>query len=158
MKRLIAISLLLSLSLAGQSLRRNRFSTYKETTLSSAAEAVTIQQPSSSARVVYFELANIYCSVACTVELERGGTAATTTALSTVAVGNQGQSSRANAFHTSDVGNGSTVTEFDVAAGETMSVDLSGMILEGADTTENVTFRTNTISGDVKITVVWWEG
>lgn len=159
LKTKVLLVILLAASVASaQGLRITegpRFSVYKATTLSSASEAVTIQQPASGGRTVNFDTALLYCSVACSVELERDGTAATGTALTPVVL--TFGTATADAFHTSDVGNGSTVTEYNVSAGETLGIDLRGIRMTGNGTGQNLTFRTNTISGDVRITVVWRE-
>ncbi len=157
MKRLLSLLACIALasSLAAQQPKRERFSAYKATTLSGAAEVVTIQQPAASARDVFFEYAILYCSVVCTIELEIDGTAATSTTLTPI-VETYGTAT-ATAWSGSNVGNGTTLYEYNLAAGETITVDLTGQFMEGNGTANNLSFRTNSITGDAKIGVFWWE-
>lgn len=162
-RKLLQLLLILGLSASvasAQKLRINegpRFSVYKATTLSGAAEVVTIQQPASGSKKVHFAAAMVYCSVACVIEIERDGTAATGTAATEVALTPYGTAT-AVGWHTSDVGNGTTINTFDVAAGSTVTVDLVGVMLaQGGGTGENLTLRSDSITGDIKITIVWRE-
>lgn len=156
---LLALGLIASAASA-QNLRINegpRFSVYKATTLAGAAEVVTIQQPASDSKKVHFEAVQVYCSVACVIEIERDGTAATGTALTSVALTPYGTAT-ATAWHTSDVGNGTTISTFNVTAGQTVTVDLTGVMLaQGGGTGENLTLRSDSITGDIKITTFWRE-
>ena len=157
MKKLFSLFLLIVFtgSLMAQQPKRERFSVYKATTLAGAVETVTIQQPLTGALDVFFEYAILYCSVVCTIELEIDGTAATTSALTPI-VETYGTAT-ATAWSGSDVGNGTTLYEYNLAAGETITVSLIGQFLEGDGTAKNLSFRTNSITGDVKIAAFWWE-
>ncbi len=134
MKRLLSLLACIALasSLLGQQPKRERFSAYKATTLSGAAEVVTIQQPAASARDVFFEYAILYCSVVCTIELELDGAAATSSTL-TPTVETYGTVT-ATAWSGSNVGNGTTLYDYNLAAGETITVDLTGQFLDGNGT------------------------
>ncbi len=135
----------------------NTFIISKETVLSGSAEVVTVQQPASSARTVQGVAASIYCSVACVIELERDGTAATGTTLTVVDVAGQSTSAAATAWHTSDVGNGTTLSKHTIGAGNTLVLDLNALYLVGAGTAKNFTLRTDSITGTVQINVMWRE-
>src|SRR5438309_7030264 len=56
-----------------------RYTLYRSVTLSSSAEAVTIQMPAAGARNIYPRKAWVYVEFDCDVTWERNGTAATTT-------------------------------------------------------------------------------
>ena len=136
--------------------QKARFSAYRAVTLAAAAEVVTVQQPASGSKTTVFEFADVYWAVVCEVTLERDGTAATGTAITAVGLGFT-SSNVTNAFHTSDVGAGTVIKVFVLAAGETISIDLNGVVMQGDSTAVNLTFRTNSITGDVKIWVRWRE-
>lgn len=159
MKRLLLLSLLLSLQpspaqIDGRNLER--FSVYKATSLSGAAEIVTIQQLAAAGKLIKVESVDVYCSVACVVTLELDGTAATGTALTptTITTG----TAVADAFHTSDVGVGTVVSKKHVTAGQTLPINMGYATLPTGSTANNFTVRTDSITGDVKITIVWTEG
>lgn len=157
--RLIAVALLVALGASGQNEKRNnRFFVFDDAASLSAADAtVTVQQPSSGSRWVFFEVAQIYCSVACDVTISRDGTAATTTAATEVSL-NGGVSAAATAFTSSNVGAGTAITTLQVAAGETIAVDLSGLFLEPNNSTgNNLTIDTDDITGDAQIYLRWRE-
>ena len=134
-----------------------RFSVFKKTTLAGAAEVITIQQPASGSKKVYFEFVQVHCTVAAVVEIERDGAAATATALTAVDASKRG-SVTATAWSGSDVGAGTKISEFDVAAGSTVTVNMDGyMLAPGGGTGENLTLRSDSITGGIKITIVWRE-
>ena len=160
MRRRIAGGLLvafLSIGIAASQVIGPRFSAFKATTLAGAAEVITIQQPASNPKRVRFESAQIYCSVDCVVELERDGAAATATTLTTVDISKYG-SVTATAWSGSDVGNGTTINFFRISGGKTEPIDLGGLALApGGGTGENLTFRSDSITGDIEIFIVWRE-
>ena len=134
-----------------------RFSVFKKTTLAGAPEIITIQQPASGSKKVYFEFVQVHCTVAAVIEIERDGAAATATALTAVDASKRG-SVTATAWSGSDVGAGAKISEFDVAAGQTVTVNMDGyMLAPGGGTGENLTLRSDSITGDIKITIVWRE-
>ncbi len=163
-RKLLQLLLILGLSASvgsAQNLRIRegpRFSVYKAFVgLVGAAGVVTIQQPASGSKKVHFEAAMVYCSVACVIELERDGTAATATAATEVALTPYGTAT-AVGWSSSDVGNGTTINTIDVAAGSTVPIDLVGVMLaQGGGTAENFTLRSDSITGDIKMTIIWRE-
>jgi hypothetical protein len=130
---------------------------YKSTSLSGAAEKVTVQQPSSAARNVRFKSASVYCSVACTVTISRDGTAATTTAGTVVALSADYRTPKATVFHTSNAGSGTTLFTQVIAAGATFVFDLVGIELDQSSTARNLSIGTDSITGTATIAVKWEE-
>lgn len=152
------LSLLLSFIVILNSQNLNpKYVVYKETTLSSTAEVITIQQPASGAKIVNFTDAFIYCSVACNPQVEINGSGATTTALAVIAEGSALPASPTTAFSASNVGGGTIVGKFSITAGNTYPIDLIGVQLQGNSTAKNITIRTDAISGTVRIQFRWIE-
>lgn len=134
-----------------------RYSYYKESSLSSAAEVVTIQSKASTSRRILFDGAYVFCSASCTFTVEKGGASATTTAGSVIPI-NTSVVTSAVAFHTSNVGEGTALAKYPLAAGEGLPVDLKGVVLpSGAGAARNLTIRTSSMSGTVRVVVVWEE-
>lgn len=153
-------TLLLMVALCyGQAPKRvNAYTASRENTgLSNSAEVVTIQQPASGSRTVVFKRASIYCSVACTVTLERDGTAATATSLTVVKAHSGAATATATAWRGSDVGVGTVVSKHYIGAGTTLPLDLSAMYLIGDGTAKNLTLRTSAITGTAVINILWEE-
>jgi hypothetical protein len=132
---------------------KGTYTAVKKTTLSSAAEVVTVQLPVDSTRTVKFDRATVYCSVECEVSIERDGTAATTTSL-TVAKVNSGADAGAVAFSASNVGEGTVISTQVIPAGYTVPFPLDGITLEKG---QNLTIRTSSITGTAIINVKWTE-
>lgn len=150
----IGMILLLALSLLAQGPRGN-YTYQKSTSLSSAAETVTIHLPSSAgSRTVKFVGISIYCSVACTATLARDGTAPTTTAGTVVKLNSTDATASAVPYHTSNVGAGTTIKTYTVPAASEIPIEFD---LKGLKLGENVTLSTNSISGDVRIFFQWQE-
>lgn len=128
-----------------------KYIVYKETTLSSAAEVITIQQPATGAKIVNVTDAYIYCSVACNPTVEINGTPATTTSLAVIAGGSLQQPSAVTAWSGSNVGVGTVVSKIPVPAGTAFPLDMTGLQLSGPGTSKNITIRTDAITGTVRI-------
>lgn len=162
MKRLCAVVALLAtltMSAGAQKARRNnKFFVFDNcASLSAAACDVTVQQPASGSTWVSFEVAQVYCSVACVVTISRDGTAASTTAATEVSL-NGGVTATATAFIDSNAGAGTTIITMELAAGETVAIGLDGLFLEDDDSTaNNLTVQTDAITGDASIYVRWRE-
>ena len=119
-----------------------------------SSQAITLQKPTTSNRVIRPQAAWIHSTVATTVTLELRGTAATTTAMTIVPL--TGASSTAQAFSASNVGAGSTVGVFQVAAGgQGITIDLTGIVLQGNASTENVTLRPANETSTLKV-LLWF--
>lgn len=136
-----------------------RFTVTKTTTLSAAAEVVTVQNTTSSTKNVLFQGGSVYCSVLCTVTLEVNGTAASTTTLAPANI-NPGapnaQTTKTSAYSSSNVGSGTTIATYQIGAGGTVPIDLSGMFLPSG-VASNLTLRTNSITGTVTLILLWIE-
>lgn len=153
--RNLLLTLLIAWSLTGQT-SVTRYQANKTTTLSGAAEKITIQQPTRSPVQVQLETADIYCSVACTITFYQNGSAATATTLTPTFV--SGATGSALAFSGSDVGTGTTLKSFTLAAGATINVSLYDFALKkGASGGNNFSIGTSSISGDVRIQIQWSE-
>ena len=136
------------------------YGAYTSATPSTAAVVVTIQQPATVAarRQIQFEGAVLYCSVACSIGLEADGTAATATTGTTTKLDTRAPIAASGVFTGSDVGSGTVLNVYELAAGQQINVTKTGLLL-GVDTgtRHNLTFRTNSISGTVHVLIMWSE-
>ena len=157
--RYLVLLLTTALTIGSAQRFENRFTLIKTTTLAAASEKLTVQQPASGAKSVFLLSASVYCSVACTATMTRDGTAATTTALTPVAISGIGApATTTTGYHTSNVGAGTTISVAHVIpAGATVVFDLSGIHLRGNGTAKNFSIATNSITGDAKIQIIWRE-
>lgn len=133
----------------------NQYAALQQTTLSSAVETITLQQPTAPSKQILPCIAVAYCSVACTITISQHGTAATATALAVTRV-NQSPAVTAQAFHSSNVGAGITLDVEVLAAGQTFVWDMKNLFL-GLVPGDNISMASNSISGDVKFRFVWQE-
>lgn len=148
MKRLLGVLALVCVS-AGIALGQN-FTVFKETSLSGAAEVITIQQPATGARTVRPGTAYLYCSAACAITIERNGAAATATALTVVDPNMTGALPKFTAWSGSNVGAGTVVGRIRFSTGGGfMPLDLSNFLMIGNGTTINLTLRTDAVTGIV---------
>ena len=125
----------------------------RQDTLSGSAAVVTVQTGASS-RKVQMKFVSVYSSAALTFEIERNGSAATGTELTVLEENPGGPSSSVSAYHTSNAGDVAGVV-YDVVAEGTMVVVLTDHFLLSAG--ENITIRTNSITGTVRINPKWLE-
>jgi len=150
--------LLLLLILAFPLLAQTPYVVQKTTALTTAAEVITIQQPSSSAKTVEFQTAYVDCSVACTLTLERNGNAATTTLQTPTPVNAGDGASSVKAYNTSNVGVGTVLSVVSLPASGSVTYDLTKLKLRQMnDPGQNFTIRTSSITGTVNITVLFQE-
>lgn len=132
----------------------------KTTTLAGAAEVITVQQPATGARQVTFRSFYIDCSVACTISLERNGSAATSTTLAVNNINPGEGAATTTAWSSSNVGTGTVLAKYNINAGGSMTVDLTGIYFNQGNplgTATNLTIRTSSITGTVDIIVRYWE-
>lgn len=154
------LALLIFCALSAWSQTGGVYTAYKQTALSSAAEILTVQQAAGIVpRTATFTGAYIWCSVACTVTVERNGTAATTTAQTPAPANPQSGPSELQAFNTSNVGVGSVIAgPFNLAASQGMPIDLAKVAFAAnSAAAQNITLRTNSITGTVNLGFVWQE-
>lgn len=155
--KLILSFVALAVSLAAAPKENVFFVRDADASLSAAALDITVQQPASGSERIEFEVAEVYCSVACVVTISRDGTAASTTAATEVSL-NGGYTAAAQAFIDSNAGSGTTITVINVAAGSTATIDLEGLRLEpDNDTANNLTIQTDAITGSASIYIRWRE-
>lgn len=133
-----------------------------EAVLAASSAATTVQVPANTARWVVFRAAYVWCSVDCTVTVERDGTAATATALAVKKL-NPAASWVATpssvAFRSSDVGAGTVVSpKIYIAANSQEVIDLSKFVFEsGRGTVQNLTIRTTSITGTARTAITFEE-
>jgi hypothetical protein len=134
------------------------YATYQEFTLSTSAAVLTVQQPTSAPRQITFEGAVIYCSVACVPSLEINGTVATVTAVTPIKMDSRAPAATSTAYTGSDSTGGAVVGKYSVSAGGQIGITKSGLTLGvGSGVHQNVTIRTDAISGTVHILLMWSE-
>jgi hypothetical protein len=109
---------------------------------------------------VYFKEAYVYCSVACTFTVERDGVAAAGTALTVILKHASNPATAVTAWHTSNVGAGTTVSPTYALGGgieNWLVIDLTEFVLVGDGTGKNLTIRTSSITGTARISIKWEE-
>lgn len=130
----------------------------KSTSLSSAAEVITLQQPTTGAKYVELKSAYVDCSAACTLTVERNGLAATTTTLNTAPVNTEDAASKVKGFYSSNVGVGTVLSVVSLPASGSVVFDLSAIHLRAVnDPGQNFTIRTSSITGAVNIVIQFTE-
>ena len=134
------------------------YATYQEATPSTSAVVLTVQQPTSAPRQITFEGATVYCSVACVPTLEMNGAAATTTAGTSVKLDTRAPTAASVVYTASNVGVGTVLNKYAVSAGSGLSIIKSGLVLGATATAHgNITIRTDSISGTMRILLMWSE-
>lgn len=134
------------------------YAVYQEFTLSTSAAVLTVQQPTSAPRQITFEGAVVYCSVACVPSLEINGTVATVTGVTPVKLDTRGSAATSTAYTGSDSTGGTVIGKYSVAAGQQLGITKSGLTLGvGSGVHQNVTIRTDAISGTARILLMWSE-
>ena len=130
-----------------------------EVTLSAATGAFSLQAPANSGRRIYLKSATVYCSVACTINQDRNGTAATTTLLTpSVRINGSTSTAVAKAYAPSNAGTGDTLLTLALAAGEKLSLDMSYSAFgRGSSAAQNHNFRVNAITGIFRVSAIWAE-
>ena len=135
------------------------YAVYYEVTPSTAAAILTVQQPASAPRQITFQGAVVYCSVACIPAIEINGAAATTTTGTTATkLDTRAPAASSAVFTASNVGSGTVIGKYPVSAGSQIFITPSGLAL-GANVAahQNLTIRTDSITGDVHILLMWSE-
>lgn len=132
-----------------------RYQANKTTSLSGAAEKITVQATAASGPVS-FEEADVYCSVACVATIYVSGAAATTTALAVTGPLGVSGGVPPLAFSSSNVGGGTTLKSFNIAAGATLVLDMHAFYLPaGAGGGANLSVGTSSITGTATIQIQW---
>jgi hypothetical protein len=132
-----------------------RYQANKTTVLSGTAEKITVQATANSG-AVSFEEADVYCSVACVATIQVAGTAATTTTLAVTGPMGVVSAIPPAAFSTSNVGTGTTLKSFNIAAGATLVLDMHAFYLPpAAGGFANLSIGVAAITGTVTIQIQW---
>lgn len=131
------------------------YSYFREVTLSASTDRLTVQQPTTVIRTANFVGASIYCSVACTITMDRSGGIATSTAAIPTKVNPPAAAPTIVVFTASNGSAGTTINKYVLSAGQTLPIDLSAISLDV--TNSNLSFTTSSITGDVKIFLMWRE-
>lgn len=108
---------------------------------STTATAITIQQPASSARIVTGNLISGSCASACTIVIERNGTAATATSATITKPTDQTRNAAFTAWTASDVGVGTVVERVRLDGGGYFSIPISHIKMLAQGTAFNFTVR-----------------
>jgi hypothetical protein len=161
MKRIVILALIALAAASGDTQwdsipNGQRYSLYRSVTLSSSAEAVTIQMPAGGGVNAYFKKAWVYTEFDCDVTLERNGTAATTTAATVRALNPGIVSPVAAAFVASNAGVGTVIATVKSYALGSVEFDLDGYQLRFG-TADNLTLRLASGTGLARIFVLWGE-
>lgn len=120
---------------------------------------VTLQQPSSNAKIVTGETVTIYCSAACTISQAQNGAGATTTAGTLTPITNSTGSPVTKFFTASNVGAGTAIgpSLINLAAGQTQTLDISKVSLPKTSSI-NINYSiTVTVTGTCIITIIGTE-
>lgn len=132
---LFLLYLLLPASALAQFADRGDHSVYYSTA-SDTSDAFTIQIPTGGRQIIItnFVIQCIYAAdptAKCSVEYQKGGTAASTTAATIVKLNDKVRDATATVFYNSDAGTGSTVNKVDQPVNAPIRY-LSGVVLVGA--------------------------
>ncbi len=153
---LIRLLLLFSIAIVGYS--QAVFTVSKTTALSGSAEVITVQQPATTGKVVRGIGAYMDSTAACSITIERNGTAATTTTLVPANLNTDQPVATTTAYSASNVGTGTVVSRATVGAGGWLFIDLSRLyMLPGAGTGTNFTLRTGSCTATVNIILTYTE-
>lgn len=133
------------------------YSTVIERSLSGAGEVVTIQTPANAKKRVFFKALRVYCSADCTVDVEKGGSTASGTAVTAVGLNTTGTPT-ATVYRSSTSTGGAVADKYGQFGEGTFEYDLSYVMLpRGASSAQNFTFRVGSMTGTLRMTLVWGE-
>lgn len=117
---------------------------------------LTLQQPATGGgNVITGNFATVYCAAAQTATESWNGTAATATAGTIVKNIGTFAAPLATAWTGSNVGSGTAGKVWNIPAGQTLTLNLSGIRLGPTGTATNYTIATN---GSCTISIDWFEG
>jgi hypothetical protein len=133
------------------------FSTTRTASLSGAAEVFTVQHNLTSSETDRFVSIYMYCSVACTVTLERNGinTAGTSNTIVNLNPANPlVATTTVTATYTTTVTAVTVINVYQLAAGTSFTLDGSVFQLP-ANSSDNLTLRTSSITGTAQLQITW---
>lgn len=133
----------------------NLFSGNIRSSLSGTASVLTIEHPTGNNENDKIVSAYLYCSVACTVSLERGGTVPTATAGTVNSMNTKitGATTNVTVWTGSTSTGGVVENTYDLNA-SFISLDAS-LFQFSANTEDNVTLRSSSVTGVVALQLVW---
>lgn len=124
----IASRIVLALAIAGALLAQSPRGEYSyERTTSGSSEKVTLHLATGSERTARGVAATIYCASAATAALSRDGAAPTTTAATAVKLNSDAPTAAVVPYHTSNAGAGTSIKNYNIAAGQEYLIDLTAM-------------------------------
>ena len=135
---------------------KNCYIAYKETALTSATEAITIQ--AGKTLNIYPQSAVVYCSAATDITFAVNGTAATSTTLAETAL-NGAPAAQGTAYSASNVGSGTTVEKISIlTGGGTFIEDLTKLVLYNTPGgTQNLTVSTSSTTATCRFKILFIE-
>ena len=157
-RAIILLAFIFCLTLQAQQTTYPRFRAYREVTKSAAAEVFTLQLPPAASKKAQVEEVSIYCEADIDVTVELNGTSATSTYIVPTVVNGVGANAVASPYHSSNTTGGATIDKYYVYGGTTAVVKLSGIVIpSGMTTPRNITFRTSSFTGALRVRVEWTE-
>ena len=155
----LALAGLAALGLVAQTPSPRFSATTGDVSLTASTTALTIQQPATNGKQVAFDVATVYCSVACNVTQAQNGAAATATAGTAVAaLPGSASAAVATVWTASNVGAGTTIPPvLHIAGGSTVTIDISQLGMGNTGTATNYTISVSSITGTANITIYWRE-
>lgn len=134
------------------------FRAYNEASKSSAAEVFVLQLPPRAGKRAELHSLTLYCSADVNVTIEVNGGGSTSTEFSTSILNQQGVTSVAKAYHSSNSTAGTSINKFGLFGDSTLTLDLTNTILpSGQSTVKNFIVRTSAFTGTIRYSLTWAE-
>ena len=157
---LLLFSPFLSLSSPAQT-NYPKFSAFKETTASAAAEVITLQLPARAGKRAELGQLVVYCTVDTTITIEVNGTTATTpdsVEITPIQLNLPGSTAVAKAYSTSNSTGGTVLDKITLFGESTLTLNLSDAVLPANQSTpKNITIRLAAFTGTSRVKISWWE-
>lgn len=154
------LSLSLPLSAPAQS-NYPKFSAFKETTASAAAEVITLQLPARAGKRAEIGQLVVYCTVDTTVTIEVNGTTATTpdsVEITPTQLNLPGSLNVARAYSSSNSTGGTVLDKITLFGESTLTLNLSDVVLPvNQPSPKNITIRLAAFTGTSRVKISWWE-
>lgn len=139
--------------------KQNCFEVYKETSLSSSSESITLQAGTGRTALNVHPIdGEVYCSAAADITLSQNGTAASATTLAITLV-NGSKAPTSVAFSASNVGSGTVLDKVSIpTGGGTFHWDLSFLVAYGnSQGTQNITITTSSVTATCRFKIIYTE-
>jgi hypothetical protein len=135
-----------------------KFTAFRESTKSAAAEVITVQLPKDSVKRAEFLDISIWSSATIDVTIEINGSAATATSFQPYPLNNRSAGAVATPYHGSNSTAGQVIDKFTLDSGSTLWLDISDIVLSnGMTTPQNIVIRTTAFTGTARFKVTWQE-